>query len=614
MGDNHIIMAGYDPRTLRYRTRDAYQYDYGQMLNLSGFGDALPETFEVHFSGVLANGDAVTMIGQNGMVRIPDQCLTRAVTVTAWLYLHDTETDGETRYTIEIPVKPRAGISKVSPQPEEQSVITQAIAALNTGVSRATEAKTDAETARQGAETALRKIEQKGRRVRSMDTTPLLMDNVIEAIGAPVYVNDPSAYTEYGLTETGWYLFAEIGPEAGILTGEIAVTGADGSVLSENGVRVAVRFNVAAESRTVTVQWNEDVTETFVFRATDLAIRNLDYRVTFYLYDAAPFVTWEYQRSMDATFQNGKAYYISDGEGGYEKANVSIYRYLPTEDATFHGSKTYYISDGEGGYTAAEVSLTAYVLTEDETFQNGKTYYVSDGEGGYTAAQVTEGESVTASTYYEQTANPVPANTYYEQSANPMPLYYEQVGEFALTSDATFVEGVTYYTIVDDVPTEATVTTGETVPANTYYVLVYSYVLTTDEAFVDGKTYYTSENNAYGIATVTPGDPITPYYVHSKGIFSGMSRNITYQLDEMIDCPVEIVCPEIPEDGYGAWFELQTRMDGAYSVTLTLPEGVTAGTTNTQAFAAGLNVIDLHYVSVAGAKTWQLINTCTKLS
>ena len=568
MGDNHIIMAGYDPRTLRYRTRDAYQYDYGQMLNLSGFGDALPETFEVHFSGVLANGDAVTMIGQNGMVRIPDQCLTRAVTVTAWLYLHDTETDGETRYTIEIPVKPRAGISKVSPQPEDQNVITQAIAALNTGVSRANEAKTDAETARQGAETALRKIEQKGRRVRSMDTTPLLMDNVIEAIGAPVYVNDPSAYTEYGLTETGWYLFAEIGPEAGILTGEIAVTGADGSVLSENGVRVAVRFNVAAESRTVTVQWNEDMTETFVFRATDLAIRNLDYRVTFYLYDAAPFVTWEYQRSMDATFQNGKAYYISDGEGGYEKANVSIYRYLPTEDATFQGSKTYYISDGEGGYTAA---------------------------------QVTEGESV-------------PANTYYEQSANPMPLYYERVGEFALTSDATFVEGVTYYTIVDDVPTEATVTTGETVPANTYYVLVYSYVLTTDEAFVDGKTYYTSENNAYGIATVTPGDPITPYYVHSKAIFSGMSRNITYQLDEIIDCPVEIVCPEIPEDGYGAWFEIQTRMDGKYSVTLTLPEGVTAGTTNTQAFDAGLNVIDLHYVSVAGAKTWQLINTCTKLS
>ena len=81
-----------------------------------------------------------------------------------------------------------------------------------------------------------------------------------------------------------------------------------------------------------------------------------------------------------------------------------------------------------------------------------------------------------------------------------------------------------------------------------------------------------------------------------------------------IDCAVEIRVPEIEEDGYGAWYEIQTRMDGAYSVTLTLPEGVTAGTTTTQAFAAGIDTIDLHYVSVGGAKTWQLINTATKLS
>ena len=40
---------------------------------------------------------------------------------------------------------------------------------------------------------------------------------------------------------------------------------------------VAVRFDVAAQAKAVTVNWGTH-SETFVFKATDLAVRNLDYR------------------------------------------------------------------------------------------------------------------------------------------------------------------------------------------------------------------------------------------------------------------------------------------------------------------------------------------------
>ena len=65
MADNHIITAKYN-RDGYTRTRVAYQYDYGQVLKLDGFGDMLPNAFEMHFS--IGGGEAITRIGQNGEV------------------------------------------------------------------------------------------------------------------------------------------------------------------------------------------------------------------------------------------------------------------------------------------------------------------------------------------------------------------------------------------------------------------------------------------------------------------------------------------------------------------------------------------------------------------
>ena len=111
-------------------------------------------------------------------------------------------------------------------------------------------------------------------RVSSLDTTPLAGATVVETVGIPVYVDNVSEYAAYGITETGWYVFARISAPIGEkVTVHTTVTGAAGyiAVADNPYVDVAVRFGVAAVSQTVTVDWGT-VEETFVFKATDLAV------------------------------------------------------------------------------------------------------------------------------------------------------------------------------------------------------------------------------------------------------------------------------------------------------------------------------------------------------
>lgn len=271
-------------------------------------------------------------------------------------------------------------------------------------------------------------------RISSLTETGLASESVVESIGIPVYVDDVAGYSEYGLTETGWYIFARIlSKDGGAIASGVTVEGADGSIITagEDHVDIAVRFDVASMSRQVTVNWGTE-TETFTFKATDLAIRNLDYRTTFYVYPLDEFIAWTYTETTDTSFVSGMHYY-----------------------------------------------------TKDE----------------------------------------------------------------------------------NDVYTEAEVTEGEAVPAGTYYV-------------------------------------------HSKARFEGFTRNVTYRYTGVIDCPIEIVLPDIPEDGYGAWVEFQLRYNDTYSATLIPPaDDVKAAKDTTPAQTRGINVLDLHYLSVNDLKVWRLINT-----
>ena len=534
-----ILTAVYSGKTTTYTTSAIHQYDEGVFLKVAAPG--LPEFYEIHFAND-PDGIALVRLANSNGAQVPQVMINSGKPVYAWAYIRPDEASGETKFSIVIPVIQRGPYVPPRPTPDEHGAFSQAIAALN----RAME------------------TDQARGRVVSLNDVGLATGPVIDAVGIPVYVDDVTEYAEYSLTDPGWYVFARITAKQGsTVTAALAVQGAAGYIAVEGAdyVDIAVRFNVAAESQIVTINWG-GYTDAYVFRAPDLAIRNLDYRTTFYVYDISPYATWEYAFTADTTFVADKNYFVKDGDA----------------------------------YEAAEVQTVAYQLTADETFQAGKTYYTKDENDEYTAAEVTAGEAVTADTYYEQTTVPVPA-------------YYVQTHPYALTTDATFQDGVTYYTKgEDDTYTAAEVTVGEAVTPDTYYVQTTAYEQA-EGTFQDGVTYYTKSGTEYTEAIVTTGDPIPAYYNHSKLTFSGMVRNITYVFNEVVDCPQVYVLPEIEDDTHGCWFEIRLRHSGAFSSTLEVPEGVKVATEHTQAETAGLNMVDLHYTNIDGVKLWRFLNT-----
>lgn len=113
-------------RTTTTMRRD--QYDYGQELHISE-GIHLTQTFEAHFC-CEGDSETVSMIGQNNVVTVPDECFTTGRTILCFIYVHDGDSDGRTLYTIRIPIARRPRPSDVEPTPVQQDVITQTIAAL----------------------------------------------------------------------------------------------------------------------------------------------------------------------------------------------------------------------------------------------------------------------------------------------------------------------------------------------------------------------------------------------------------------------------------------------------------------------------------------------------
>lgn len=123
-----------------------WQYDYGHILNIQGLD--LPEAFEADFSSDPCHGDSITVIGMDNSVSIPDMFLESGEPVYVFLFLHEGEDDGETEYRILIPVEKRPARTAEEPDPEEQSIITQTIAALNVAADRAADQAQDAEDAK----------------------------------------------------------------------------------------------------------------------------------------------------------------------------------------------------------------------------------------------------------------------------------------------------------------------------------------------------------------------------------------------------------------------------------------------------------------------------------
>jgi hypothetical protein len=122
--------------------------DYGLYLKIEGV--ELPSTYEVDFSNSESSGTSVTMIGNSDGVLIPRQFIDSGKDVFAFLY-HVGDNYGKTVYKFRIPNKVRPERTNEQPTPEEQSVIDQAINALNEAVAQTAQDVIDADASAQSA-------------------------------------------------------------------------------------------------------------------------------------------------------------------------------------------------------------------------------------------------------------------------------------------------------------------------------------------------------------------------------------------------------------------------------------------------------------------------------
>ncbi len=126
---SNIITATYKPGVTLAVTTPLWQYDYGQILQISGLD--LPDIYQVHFCN---KGDAttITMLGNADGVSIPDKVLATGLPIFAYIFLHAGEDDGETVYKVTIPVNERPIPADEVPTPAQRSALDEAIAALQT--------------------------------------------------------------------------------------------------------------------------------------------------------------------------------------------------------------------------------------------------------------------------------------------------------------------------------------------------------------------------------------------------------------------------------------------------------------------------------------------------
>lgn len=145
MGIN-IVTANFSNGGRQSITRKLYQYDYGQIINIKGLN--LPKTFEVHISNSNKASKAQIYTGNNDQIEIPNKFLLSGEDIYLWIFLHSTATDGQTRYTITIPVqkKPKPE-SEEEPTEVERNTIDQLIAALENNLNEMQQATEDAKTA-----------------------------------------------------------------------------------------------------------------------------------------------------------------------------------------------------------------------------------------------------------------------------------------------------------------------------------------------------------------------------------------------------------------------------------------------------------------------------------
>lgn len=110
-----------------------YQYDYGLVLALDGIDD-LPANFDCYFS-TTGEEESIPAIGADYRIAIPNNALSRSGDVTLHIPQHSGTNDSEVEYVVTFKVIGRARPVDSS-TPEEQSVISQALALVSSALSK----------------------------------------------------------------------------------------------------------------------------------------------------------------------------------------------------------------------------------------------------------------------------------------------------------------------------------------------------------------------------------------------------------------------------------------------------------------------------------------------
>ena len=154
---SNIVRAVVKPGSDYTVTSSIMKEDRGQILQISGL--ELPEVYEIDFSNDRHHGSSVTMIGNADGVLIPSQFIKTGLDVYAFYY-YVGEDFGQTEHVFRLPNSFRPDRTDEVPEPEEQSVIDQTIAALNEGVDKAEGFADDAEEAAREAARKAAEIEE----------------------------------------------------------------------------------------------------------------------------------------------------------------------------------------------------------------------------------------------------------------------------------------------------------------------------------------------------------------------------------------------------------------------------------------------------------------------
>ena len=190
--------------------------DYGILFQMPDLD--LPAAYQVDFSNKLTGGTALTVVGNSDGALIPTSLIDSGKDVYAFLYYTGVGF-GKTTHVFRINNNRRAKRGTPAPDPGQQSVIDQTIAALNTAVestaadaeqtasdaARAEAARTAAETAKDNAEASATAAAQSETNASASATTASAAATSASASAASAATNADRA--EQAAAQSGYLWF-----------------------------------------------------------------------------------------------------------------------------------------------------------------------------------------------------------------------------------------------------------------------------------------------------------------------------------------------------------------------------------------------------------------------